>query len=249
MPLNNEQEVALFNLIQNAKFDSSEITYAKKQEEVCGIVENMFNKSLIEWLEGTKRYTKVVVYWENHKKCVESFFSIIIKQEKALKNYKEPKNLYYFIIKCFSNYLKREQRRINKEEDKIKQYGAISLDSSYSGYSGEVNKIDISTLKVDDDPQAAVFKNEMLDIVKEVMDKAQRRNRTIFALYYNNDLHPDEIAKLLNISTRQVMRLAASVSKILRQKLSKYFNVKTEIFDKVPMKDITDGLKTLGFDI
>lgn len=246
MPFNHEQEVKSFNLIKDARFDSREITYAEKQKEVCKIVKNTFKKELVEWLEGTSRYTKVVEYWESHEKCAESFFSEIIEKEKALKNYKEPKKLYHFLIKCFSNYLKRETRRINNECDK---YGTISLDS-YSGYSDEVNKIEISTLMVDDDPQAAVLKNELLNIIKEMLEKQSHTAKRIFKSYWFEELTWNEIAKILKISKRHAERLESPVREKLKEILLKYFpNVEPEILGKVSMKDIVDRLKTLGLDI
>ena len=83
MPFSHEQEVKFFDMIKDARFDSREITYAEKQKKVCEIVKNTFKKNLIVWLEGTRKHTKIVKYWENHEKCVESFFFEIIEKAKA----------------------------------------------------------------------------------------------------------------------------------------------------------------------
>ena len=247
MPFSHEQEVKFFDMIKDARFDSREITYAEKQKKVCEIVKNTFKKNLIVWLEGTRKHTKIVKYWENHEKCVESFFFEIIEKEKALKNCnKEPKQLYHFLVKCFSIYLKRENHRINNDERG--KHPTISLDS-YFGDPEEGNEIGIPTLMLDGDPQAAALKNELLKSIKEMIEKQKHRVKLILKLHYEEGLTYEEIAKLIKISVRRTKGLISPFREKLINKLSKYFNVKPEIFNKVSTRNIIDNLKTLGFNI
>ncbi|AWI34236.1 RNA polymerase sigma factor FliA [Helicobacter apodemus] len=131
--------------------------------------------------------------------------SLIRKIDKEITKYyndyqEEPDNTY------LSKILGEEEEKIKEARNASEIYGVLPLDEQLSGQQEDrtYNKIE---------------KEELIEIIQEILEKASKQEQLLIQLYYYEELNFKEISEILELSESRVSQIHRSIVRKIRQHL------------------------------
>lgn len=131
--------------------------------------------------------------------------SLIRKIDKEIAKYyndyqEEPDNTY------LSKILGEEEEKIKEARNASEIYGVLPLDEQLSGQQEDrtYNKIE---------------KEELIEIIQEILEKASKQEQLLIQLYYYEELNFKEISEILELSESRVSQIHKSIVRKIRQHL------------------------------
>ncbi len=131
--------------------------------------------------------------------------SLIRKIDKEIAKYyndcqEEPDNTY------LSKILGEEEEKIKEARNASEIYGVLPLDEQLSEQQEDktYNKIE---------------KEELIEIIQEILEKAPEQEQLLIQLYYYEELNFKEISEILELSESRVSQIHRSIVRKIRQHL------------------------------
>lgn len=99
----------------------------------------------------------------------------------------------------------------------INVYGLVSLEEKFENQIG----FDIKS-EEDSSPETIMEANEMIDIIRNLIDKLPENEKMVISLYYYDELTYKEIAKIMGLSESRISQLHTKIITNLNIKISEY---------------------------
>lgn len=131
--------------------------------------------------------------------------SLIRKIDKEIAKYyndyqEEPDNTY------LSKILGEEEEKIKEARNASEIYGVLPLDEQLSGQQ-------------EDRTYSKIEKEELIEIIQEILEKASKQEQLLIQLYYYEELNFKEISEILELSESRVSQIHKSIVRKIRQHL------------------------------
>ncbi|WP_104722059.1 RNA polymerase sigma factor FliA [Helicobacter mesocricetorum] len=131
--------------------------------------------------------------------------SLIRKIDKEIAKYyndyqEEPDNAY------LSKILGEEEEKIKEARNASEIYGVLPLDDQLS-------------IQQDDRTYNKIEKEELIEIIQEVLEKTSKQEQLLIQLYYYEELNFKEISEILELSESRISQIHKSIVRKIRQYL------------------------------
>ncbi|MCV6608022.1 MAG: RNA polymerase sigma factor FliA [Campylobacterales bacterium] len=102
--------------------------------------------------------------------------------------------------------LDEDVAKIQKARGAADTYGLMSIDDQMQFFG-------------DDDTESSIEQEELVDIIRDILDKMPEREQMIIQLYFFEELNLKEISQVLNITESRISQIIKSITRKIREQV------------------------------